>query len=248
MRLPPFRALTLLSIVCYLEVTRMETLDCPVMTALPERDRHRLLDRAVPRSIEQGDTLHFAGERSERVHLVASGVLKLVARDGGGSETILGLAAPGDVVGELGEIDGLHQPLDVIAATACDVVSLDSRTFIEAAPGSPEAARCLLEQQAARLRWVYGTALERSAGEVPARLAGRLLDLADLIGSVDNGAVSVDMPLRQADLGRLAGMCRESTCKTLRRFKSEGLVDYRGQRLRILRPDVLERIRCAGRA
>ena len=244
----PLSAPSVLSNVFYLEVTRMEAHDCPVMIGLTDRDRERLLDRAVPRSIDVGETLHFAGERSERVHLITSGVLKLVARDGGGSETILGLAAPGDLVGETGEIDGLHQPLDVIAATACEVVGLDAQNLIEAIVSSPEATLRLLEQQSARLRWVYGTALERSAGAVPARIAGRLLDLADMIGAIDNGSVVVDMPLRQADLGRLAGVCRESTCKTLRRFKSEGLVEYRGRRLRILRPDVLERIRCAGRA
>jgi CRP-like cAMP-binding protein len=51
----------------------------------------------------------------------------------------------------------------------------------------------------------------------------------------------------QGDLGRLAGISRESTCKALRSFQSQGLLDYRGRRLRILRPDVLERIRCTGR-
>ena len=195
-----------------------------------------------------GDTLHHTGERSERVHIVARGILKFVARDGNGNETILGLAAPGEIVGELCEIDGLDQPLVVIAATASDVMSVDAQTFMEAVISSPNSARALLEQQATRLRWVYSTALERSAGAVPARVAGRLLDLADMIGSVDEGAVAVDVPMRQTDLGRLAGVCRESTCKTLRRFKSEGLVDYRGQKLRILRPDILERIRCGARA
>lgn len=226
----------------------MEPHDCPILDGLTERDRHRLLDRGVHRTISPGETLHHTGERSERIHLVTRGILKFVARDGNGNETILGLAAPGDVVGELSEIDGLDQPLDVIAATACDVVSLDAQSFMDAVIVSPNAARVLLEQQATRLRWVYSTALERSAGAVPARVAGRLLDLADMIGSVDEGAVAVDIPMRQTDLGRLAGVCRESTCKTLRRFKSEGLVDYRGQRLRILRPDVLERIRCGARA
>ena len=226
----------------------MESHDCPVMASLPEKDRLRLLDRAVPRRLERGETLHFAGERSERVHLVTDGVLKFVAREGGGNETILGLAAPGDVVGELGAIDGLAQPLDLMAATPCTVVGIDAEAFLEAVSGSPAATLCLLELQAARLRWIYSSALERSASEVPARLAGRLLDLADMIGHVDDGAVSLDMPLQQTDLGRLAGVCRESACKTLRKFKSQGLVDYRGRRLRILRPDALERIRCAGRA
>jgi len=202
----------------------------------------------VPRSLAPDETLHLAGERSERIHLVTAGVLKFVAREGGGNETILGLAAPGDVVGELGTIDGLDQPLDVMAATPAEVVGLDADAFMEAVAGSPAAARCLLELEAARLRWIYSTALERSASEVPARMAGRLLDLADMIGRVEHGAVALDLPLQQTDLGRLAGVCRESACKTLRTFKSQGLVDYRGRRLRILRPDALERIRCAGRA
>ena len=226
----------------------MDPRECPVMAALPARERARLLDRSVPRQLERHETLHFAGERSERVHLVTNGLLKLVARDGAGNETILGLGAPGDVVGEIGTIDGMQQPLDVIATTDSRVVGLDAEVFLDAVLESPDAAHALLEQQTMRLRWVYGTALERSAGPVPMRLAGRLLDLADMIGSVEDGAVTLDIPLQQADLGRLAGVCRESACKTMRSFKQQGLVEYRGRRMRLLRPDVLERIRCAGRA
>ena len=226
----------------------MDPRECPVMAALPARERERLLDRCVPRRLERDETLHLAGERSERIHVVTGGLLKLVARDGAGNETILGLGAPGDVVGEIGTVDGMQQPLDVIATTNTQVAGLDAAAFLEAVLGSPLAAHALLEQQAARLRWAYGTALERSAGPVPMRLAGRLLDLADMIGNVEDGAVTLDVPLQQADLGRLAGVCRESACKTMRSFKRQGLVDYRGRRMRLLRPDVLERIRCAGRA
>jgi CRP-like cAMP-binding protein len=98
------------------------------------------------------------------------------------------------------------------------------------------------------MRWLYATTLERTSSEVPARLAGRLLDLGDLLGRIHQGALEIDLPVAQGDLGRLAGISRESTCKALRSFKSQGLLDYRGRRLRILRPDALERIRCAGRA
>lgn len=225
----------------------MEAQQCPVMAALAPKERHKLLDRGVDRWVERDETLHLAGERSERIHLVIDGVLKFVAREGGGNETILGLAAPGDVVGELPAIDGLPQSVDVIAATKAHVMGFDAETFLDVVTTSPGATRCLLELQAARLRWIYSSALERSASEVPARIAGRLLDLADMIGRVEDGSVALDLPLQQTELGRLAGVCRESACKTLRRFKSEGLVDYRGRRLRILRPDALERIRCAGR-
>lgn len=226
----------------------MDISSAPVIAALEERSRHALLDRAVPRNLDVEDTLHFAGERPDRVHVIESGIFKLVARDGSGNETILGLATAGEVVGALTVVDGFGQPIDVIAASACTVIGIDAGNFATAVTSCPRAITELLIQTQAQLRWVYATTLERSAGEIPARLAGRLLDLADILGKPSDGTLELDVPLRQTDLGRLAGMSRESTCKTLRRFKAAGVLDYRGRRLRILRPDVLERIRCAGRA
>lgn len=210
-----------------------------LVEALPEGERRRLLDRGVPRDLKPGEALHFAGERIDRVHFVRGGVIKLSARNGEGDEAILGLAVAGELVGDIAAIDGLPQPavLGVEGAVLIDVLSRNARAAIEIA-----------RLMAQRSRWMADTALERTASEVPARLAGRLLDLADLLGYINDGSVEVDMPMAQEDLGRLAGMCRESACKTLRRFKAAGLLDYKGRRFRILRPDALERIRCAGRA
>ena len=132
--------------------------------------------------------------------------------------------------------------------TPCDVVGLDADHFIEFVSRNAEAAVALGTSRASRMRWMCDTAMERTSSEISGRLAGRLLDLADILGRVNDGAVEMEVPLAQTDLGRLAGMCRESTCKTLRKFKAQGVVDYRGRKLRILRPDVLEKIRCAGRA
>ena len=221
---------------------------CPVVDALPERDRTLLLDRAVPRRLTKRQVLYLAGDRERRVHIVLDGILKLVARDGSGSETLLGLATVGDLVGEVAAIDGLQQPLDAVAATPCEVVGLDADLFLDVVSRNADAALEMARALAMRTRWVCDTALERTASEVPARLAGRLLDLADMLGRVEAGALELEMPLAQADLGSLAGMCRESACKTLRTFKARGVVEYRGRKLRILRPDVLEKIRCGARA
>jgi len=216
------------------------------LAALSPSERRLLLERAVPRALDEGDILFLAGDRTRRVYLVGSGIVKLTARDGEGRETIVGLAVPGDLVGDLPAIDGLPQPVDGIAGSRCDLLGFSTDLLLHVLRGSHLAALELARGMASRLRWVCGTALERSTGEVPARLAGRLLDLADLLGRVDDGAVEVELPLRQADLGRLAGMCRESTCKALRRFKAQGLLDYRTGRIRILRPDALEQIRLGG--
>ncbi|MDQ3986570.1 MAG: Crp/Fnr family transcriptional regulator [Actinomycetota bacterium] len=226
----------------------MPTIRCPVIDLLDPRDRKKILDRSVCRRLSRGEPLYFAGDTSERAHVVRSGVLKLTARNLEGDETILCLATPGEIAGDLSILDGRAQPLDAIAATTVHVLGIDSMTLSEALARNPAATRALARQVGRRTRWILEAMLERTTSEVPARLAGRLLHLAELLGERRGPTIEMNLPLPQRDLGSFAGMCRESACKTLKRFRDEGLLEYRGRKLRILRPDSLERIRCAGRA
>jgi len=220
----------------------------PILDALDPEERAHLLDRAVVRSLKPGEHLYLAGERSRRAHLLVSGVMKLAARSALGHETILGIAVAGELLGEVAAVDGLQQPLDAVAATPCITSGMDARVLMDVVSRNPRAALELAGLMTRRARWMCETALERTAGEVPARMAGRLLDLADLLGRPHAGCIALDLPVGQADLGRLAGMSRESACKVLRGFQRAGVLAYQGRRIRILRPDVLEEIRCSGRA
>jgi len=220
----------------------------PFVASLPPRERQRLLDRAVPRQLERGDALYLTGDEERRVHIVESGILKLACCDSEGRETTLALALPGDLVGETSACDGDLQPLDVIALTPTKVAGIDAELFIDVATRNPAAALELARTLAARMRWITATAGERTTNDVPSRLAGRLLDLAEMIGRMRSGTIEVDLPLTRTDVGQLAGMCRESASKTLTSWKRQGVLEHNGKTLRIFRPDALERIRCAGRA
>ncbi len=217
-----------------------------VIDSLCPRDRSNLIDRAVPRSLVAGERLYLAGQYVDRIHLVCSGVIKMTAADLEGRETILCLGLPGDVIGDIAALEDQTQPLDAVAIMRTSVLGCDATLFTHLLESNPAAGVELARALAQRTRWIIDIALERTGSERAARLAGRLLDLADLVGHARNGAVELAVPLPQADLGGLAGMCRESANRTLQEFKKEGVVDYRGRKLRILRPDVLERIRCDG--
>jgi CRP-like cAMP-binding protein len=218
----------------------------PVLAELSGDERRRLLERSVARSLGRGEVLHIAGDPHDRVHLVARGVLKLSLANAAGDETILGLAVSGSFVGDIAATDAGVQPLDAIAVTPAEVVGMDAELFVEIVYRNPRAARALACAAAARSRWMIETVLERTSGEVGERLAGRLLDLAHMLGH-DNGRwIELELPIGQRDLGKLAGVCRESTCKTLRRMKAAGVLDYEGRSLRILRPDTLRMMRCGG--
>ena len=218
-----------------------------ILDSLSAADRERLLGRAVERRLARGGTLAFAGAPAERVHVVTGGVLKLVGRDAEGNETILGLCLKGEVAGAVAALDSRPHPYDYVAATAVTALGIDGELFAEVLGRNPEACLAMTRLLTRRLRWLCDATLERTSAHVPSRLAGRLLDLAEMLGRQRGSAIDVELPFPQRDLGGLAGMCRESACKTLSRWKSEGTVEYEGRRLRILRPDVLSRIRCAGR-
>ena len=212
---------------------------------LTAADKHRLMERSVVRNLDRDDVIHLAGDPVDRVHLVEEGVVKLSLRDSEGEETILGLTTPGGWIGDIGAIDRKPQPLDAIAATNCVVRGVDAGLFVEIVFKEPAAAVALGRQQTQRTRWFIETALERTSGEVGARLAGRLLDLGHMMGRAsDDDTITLDLPLGQRELGKLSGMCRESVCKTMRKMKRDGVLDYRGRTLRILKPDSLQMMRC----
>ncbi len=217
-----------------------------VIEQLSQPQRERLLARAVRRDLPSGELLQLTGSPPERVHLIVRGIVSLSVRDAEGAETILGLAGPGTFIGEAAAIDGEPQPFDATTTTPAHVVGFDAATFVDVVFASPGAARALAALGSARSRWMIETALERTTGDVDARLAGRLLDLSRMLGRAAGTTIELDLPVGQRDLGRLAGICRESTCKTLRRMQADGIVDYEGRKLRILRPDSLRKLKCGG--
>lgn len=92
-----------------------------VLAAMTPGDRMMLTSRGVRKRLRPGQPLYLTGDRPSRVFGLTSGVIKLVARNSEGAETILGLCVSGDLIGEVPALDGLPQPTDAVACTNCEV-------------------------------------------------------------------------------------------------------------------------------
>jgi len=194
-----------------------------------------------------GERLCVAGDRDLGVFVVRSGMLKLLGNSASGRESIICLAFPGEIIGEVAAFDGRPQPLDVVAATRSELLAISTKALVRAlleVPGAAVAAGALM---ARRSRWMCDTAVERNIRYAPARLAGRLLGLAQHCGAEAGEPIQIGLPLPQSDIGKLAGMCRESACRALKSFQEAGAIDYQRSRLSILNPQVLEQIRSTDR-
>ena len=218
----------------------------PFLACISPADRARLTEHAVNRWLGRGDILYLAGDSRPLIYLVTRGAIKLVGRDRRGNEAVLGLALPGDLVGAEAAIDGLSQPTDAIAAAPSSVLAIETARLLDAMETDGRAAVAVARSVSTRLRWSYASTLERSARDAPARLAARILELAEAIGRPRGGAIEVDLPMARTDLAGLAGMCRESASKAMGALRREGVLDFRGRHIRILRPDLLDRVRSEG--
>ena len=219
---------------------------CSVLEAL-DRDKAPLMELSVPRRLEPGELLVLSGDEVRWLHLVERGVLKLSALGGEGEEATIGLAVEGALVGLTSLLADVAQPFDVIALTDCELAAIPAETFLRIAESHPAALIEIAREIAHGSLTLARCAGESRMGDGSARLAGRLMELAELLGHMKGGAIELRLPVGQRDLGQLAGMCRENTCKTLRRLRSKGVLDYRGRNFRIMRPDLLEKIRCGER-
>lgn len=224
------------------EVTLVRTLLYnPALAALGPDDRQRLGRRATRKNLRPDQNLVLAGEPDTPVHLVTEGFFKLMAFTGG-RERVVDFAGSGDLIGEIEALLDIPADLDAVATTDAEVLAIPREIFLESigTGAASELARVVAERLHATRRNMTGAPV-RSAVE---RIAGRLLQLTEAVGRVNGGTMELEMPLDQTEIGQLAGASRESACRAINGFKREGLVEMRGRTVRVLRPDLLEKLSC----
>lgn len=188
----------------------------PFLEAIGERTAAALDVDAVTRRWPAGSVLFHEGDRADRVLVVREGRVKLVATEANGTEAVLAIRGPGDLLGELSAVD--DRPRTATAVALDDVVCgvIEVGRFRAVLASEPDAAMALLQLVVARLREAERRRAEHGALDVVQRLARRLLELA--------GDTTTVQGLNQDDLAALIGGSRESVAKALQSLRQAGLV------------------------
>lgn len=200
-----------------------------VLSALREVGRRR--------RYPAGTTMLLEGDRSANVILIESGRVKISSFTEDGREVVLALREAGDLLGELSVIDA--QPLSATAGTVDDVEAVvipaeDFRAFLSK---NADASLALLEIVSMRLRDADRKRIEFGAYDSVARVARRLLELADRFGEPnadDPNVVRVALPLSQEEIAGWTGSSREAVSKALRMLRERGILDTARKEINIL--------------
>ena len=79
--------------------------------------------------IGDGEFLIEEGQRDDAIHVLTKGRLEVLANTGGGAQTTLVILKEGDMVGEMGFIDGIEHSASLRALGNCELIRLDRESF-----------------------------------------------------------------------------------------------------------------------
>jgi len=178
----------------------------------------RLLSAGAPRFYERGAVLLRQGEPPAYVLPLVAGRVRVTLTSHDGSVLVLGIRAPGEILGDIAVLGGDRRSATVTAMDRCETRIIPAARFLLLVR-SLGLERQLFGHVTARIR--EGEEWRADLAALPAgpRLARTLIRL-----SVPGPDGSADVDLDQAELGQAAGLSRSTVAAELARLREEGVV------------------------
>jgi CRP-like cAMP-binding protein len=196
----------------------------PLFAELNEAELNSLAHDFVRRQFRQEETIFQEGDPGQVLYLIETGQVRIYVQSEDGQETSVVLYGPGDIFGELAVIDGLPRSASATAMEDTVVYTLGRDLFRDHMKRAPQLALNFMRALSVRVRYNTQQINSLTLLDVPARLARKLVELAQQYGVVESGGVRINLSINQSDLASLTGTTRESINKALGAFRRQGLI------------------------
>src|SRR5882762_5230802 len=210
---------------------------CSVMTrselfaGIPSSACTNIVSMARPIDLMCRQVMYFAGDPIEQILLLTEGRVKITQCSEHGSELIVRLCIPGDLISELPLVPGSRHSSTAQALQDCKVLAWDSATFEAASvrfPALRRNAHHILERRLAELECRFSVVSTKTASP---RLASGLVHLMDKLGQRVNSHIEIN--ITQEVLAQMTAMTSFQVCHLLNLWKGQGLVNLRKETIEI---------------
>lgn len=202
---------------------------CELFADIPRSIHEDILAGAVPREYQGGEMIFRTGDLVSEVLALTHGRAKITQVDKNGTEVILRLVVPGEILG-----NPILEKGDVYSSTAqtlhvCRVIAWDRATFDALLDGVPVLLRNATHIVARQLFELQTRFCELSTERTAPRLAGAVLRLIGQIGRRQSESEEINVTQQV-----LAGMIATDVYtvnRVLSRWERQGLVSVRRRAL-----------------
>ena len=156
-------------------------------------------------------------------------------------EIVLAVRGPGALLGELSAIDGLPRSASVAALEPVVAHVMHVEAFRDFLDSHAHVAVALLHLVVERLRDADRKRAEFAAYDTSARVAQRIVELAERFGEPDAQGTRITVALSQDELAGWVGASREAVAKALRALRDNGQLATGRRTMTVLDLDGLRR-------
>jgi len=196
----------------------------PLFESLLDSERQRLASLLQRRSLGKGEMLFHKGDTGSAFFIIIKGLIKIGVSNKLGDEVTLAFLRNGDFFGEMALLDELPRSADATALEDSLLYVLDRNDFFPFLTQNENAVRSILRALSMRLRRTDDLFAEISFLTVSARLAKRLLELAEPLQNPAKESPEYRIQMSQRDIAAMLGVTRESINKELKILRDKGMV------------------------
>ncbi|MCA4965662.1 Crp/Fnr family transcriptional regulator [Pseudomonas sp. Y24-6] len=208
-----------------MQVWRARLLNGQWFSHLPVPLQDSLLAAARLRRLSAGQRLFKRGDPPCGLYAVLEGAVRIGAVNEQGKEALLSLVEQPHWFGEICLFDGQARTHDAFGLGQCTLLHIPQAALLAMLDEQPLYWRQLALLMSQKLRLTFINLEQLSLLPAPARLAHRLLMIADSYGEIDPPRRVLQLP--QEQLASMLSLSRQTTNQLLKELEGQGIVSLR---------------------
>jgi len=205
----------------------------PIFSSLKSEDLNRLQKLLSHHSYPKDSLIFIEKDVGNSMFLIHKGRVKISRMSEEGREVILAILRENDFFGEISLLDGMPRSASVTALEDTEMFMLKREDFLNLLKRFPKISIALLKELARRMRHSDSQIKTLSLLNAPGRIAFTIIQMAEAQSGSMTGDVTIRNSPRHQVIANMAGTSRETVSRFLKKFESEGYLEYGSSKIRI---------------
>jgi len=185
----------------------------------------------ISRDYPKGSMIILEEEYGDKIFIIKKGTVKITRVNDEGKEVILALLGSSDIFGEMAILDGEVRSANALAQENCELLTFTRDDFINLLENNFKISLGLMGELAKRLRKSDMQIEALSLSDAEHRIGVSILNLAEEMGVIRHGMVTIDNLPFQQDIANMAGTSRETVSRILKMFEERNMLTKEGHKV-----------------
>ncbi len=203
-------------------------------SALGELEKYK-----TSNTYKKGQLIFYEGNPSLGLYCIFSGRVKLYKSLSNGSQQILRIAGPGDLLGYRSLFAGENYHASAETLEDSNVCYIDPNAFFSILAKNPDLALSLIKKLAQELRVAENLAVSITHKPARKRMAELLLLLKETYGKKVKEGIEISLQLTRQEMAEMIGSTQETSIRLLSDFKKEKMIKVQERSITICNLEAL---------